>query len=116
MLQAIGGEGEMMFYVTKMYRRDMRGSKQTRIEVYSSGFSTSNMASEEAQRLNRDHHKYMLATHDSDEQGVEFDYMSDDDSRYAWNSFAGAERLGIRVVKSDSKSHVWEGWFADTAP
>jgi len=98
----------MMWYVTKSYQRDMRGRMQSRIEIYSPGFSNTGAASNEAKRLNRDHHEYMLATHDLDEQGVEFDCMPDDDSQY---SFAQARRLGIRVVESDAKSHLWEGWF-----
>ena len=42
------------------------------------------MASDEAARLSRDHHEYMLATHDLDEQGVEFDCMPDDNSQYSF--------------------------------
>ena len=97
-----------MWYVTKMYQRDMRGKFQSQIEIYSPGFSSIGIASDEAARLNRNHHDYMLATHDLDEQGVEFDCMPDDDSRY---SFGQARQLGIRVVKSDAKSHAWERWF-----
>jgi hypothetical protein len=98
-------------YVAKGYRRDRRADGQlSQIELYSPAGCCIRCANpedgsleEESKRLNEEHHKYMLVTHDLKEQGVEFFPLYERD-------FAGAARLGIKLVRSDSRSHEWEEW------
>ena len=70
----------MASYVGKGYRRD-RGAdghgQLSQIELYSPAGCCVRCANpkdgsleEESERLNKEHHEYMLVTHDLDEQGV----------------------------------------------
>jgi beta-glucosidase/6-phospho-beta-glucosidase/beta-galactosidase len=103
----------MASYVGKGYRRD-RGpdghGQLSQIELYSPAGCCVRCANpkdgsleEESERLNKEHHEYMLVTHDLEEQGVEFFPLYERD-------FARTARLGIKLVRSDARSHEWEEW------
>ncbi len=92
----------MTSYVAKGYNRDRRPDGQLRqIELYSS--PEDGRVSEESKRLNKEHHEYMLATHDLKEQGVEFFPLYE-------KEIPEAHRLGISLVQAGPESREWEKW------
>jgi len=92
----------MTSYVAKGYNRDRRPDGQLRrIELYSS--PENGRVSEESERLNKEHHEYMLETHDLKEQGVEFFPLYE-------TEVTGAHLLGISLVQAAAESREWEQW------